>query len=203
MQKKILLIIAGLTICGFIFLPLLPAKTALGWWKEIWESEYWSGRVADANDTTGYVQPTPDTLWGRIVLANNPIAGLFYGQGNSVDLSSEPTLIVASLVRIVLALVGVLFVALLVYGGYLWIWARGNEEKVKKARGIVKDSVIGLVIIFSAYAFTWTITKEFYEASSGLPTPYTTRTQTWPYEGFTGEVEEGTENSGWDKGFNP
>ncbi len=44
--------------------------------------------------------------------------------------------------------------ALMIYGGYVWFGAQGNEEQVKKAKDIIRDAFIGLIILTSAYALT-------------------------------------------------
>ena len=53
-----------------------------------------------------------------------------------------------------LALVGVAFLALAVYGGFLWMTAKGNEEQVKKAQSILTSATIGAIIVLGAYAIT-------------------------------------------------
>lgn len=59
-----------------------------------------------------------------------------------------------TLVGYLLAFVGVIFFALTIYGGILWMTARGNEEQVKKAQELIKSAVIGLVVVFLSYAVT-------------------------------------------------
>ncbi|KPJ84828.1 hypothetical protein AMJ57_05330 [Parcubacteria bacterium SG8_24] len=53
-----------------------------------------------------------------------------------------------------LGLVGVLFMILVIYAGFLWMTAGGNEERVTKARKILVGATIGVIIVFSAYAIT-------------------------------------------------
>jgi len=55
----------------------------------------------------------------------------------------------------VTSLLGVFFVILAIYAGYLWMTASGNEEQVTKAKGLIINSVIGIVIVFSAFAISW------------------------------------------------
>lgn len=55
----------------------------------------------------------------------------------------------------ILGLLGTIFLLLIVYGGFLWMTARGNEEHIKKAQAILRDAVIGLLVIFAAYVITW------------------------------------------------
>ncbi|MFA5076048.1 MAG: hypothetical protein WC480_01375 [Patescibacteria group bacterium] len=58
------------------------------------------------------------------------------------------------IIRIIITFVGVLFFVLMIYGGVLWMTAGGNEEQVKKARSILIQALVGIVIVFAAYAVT-------------------------------------------------
>lgn len=60
--------------------------------------------------------------------------------------------IIAGIINLVLSVVGVIAVCLIMYGGYLYLVSMGNEEKIKKAKRLLTNSVIGLLIIFAAYA---------------------------------------------------
>jgi len=69
--------------------------------------------------------------------------------------------IVGFVLNAALSLVGLIFLILMVYAGYLWMTARGEEEPIKKAQKIIVGSVIGLVILLGAYAITIFITAAF------------------------------------------
>jgi len=60
-----------------------------------------------------------------------------------------------------LSLVGIIFLGLMVYAGYLWLTARGEEGQVEKAKKIISTSIIGLVLVLGAYAITVLITSAF------------------------------------------
>lgn len=53
-----------------------------------------------------------------------------------------------------LTFVGLVFMVLMVYAGYLWMTAAGEEEQVKKSQKIIVGSIIGMVILLSSYAIT-------------------------------------------------
>lgn len=61
---------------------------------------------------------------------------------------------VGTLISAGLSFLGVLFLMLTVYGGYLWMTSAGNEDQVMKGKKIIVSAVIGLVIIVAAYAVT-------------------------------------------------
>jgi len=62
--------------------------------------------------------------------------------------------LVGQYIRIFLGLLGVIFVILMVYGGYTWMTSFGSQDKVKKAKDLIVDAVIGLIIILAAYVLT-------------------------------------------------
>lgn len=53
-----------------------------------------------------------------------------------------------------LAFIGVVFLVLMIYGGFVWMMARGNEQEVEKAKKLIEAAIIGLIIVMSAYAIT-------------------------------------------------
>lgn len=62
---------------------------------------------------------------------------------------------IGDLISILLGFLGVIFLILIIYAGLLWMTAAGNEDKVKKAQSILISSVIGLIILLSAYAISY------------------------------------------------
>ncbi|MBD3311356.1 MAG: hypothetical protein GF349_02565 [Candidatus Magasanikbacteria bacterium] len=78
-----------------------------------------------------------------------------------VDDKAELSEVVGSIINGALTLVGLVFLVLMVYAGYLWMTARGNEEQVEKSKKIITASIIGLVIVVSAYAITTFVTSRF------------------------------------------
>jgi len=61
---------------------------------------------------------------------------------------------VGSVVGIVLSFVGVIFLILMIFAGLTWMTASGNQEKVTKAKDLMINAIIGLVIVMAAYAIT-------------------------------------------------
>lgn len=78
--------------------------------------------------------------------------------GSSVN-TDLPTL-VGGIISAALTLVGIIFLILMVYAGYLWMTARGENEQVEKAKNIIQASIIGIVIVLSAYAITTFVTSK-------------------------------------------
>ncbi|MDF1497393.1 MAG: hypothetical protein P1P90_05035 [Patescibacteria group bacterium] len=55
--------------------------------------------------------------------------------------------IVGNLINSVLTLVGVLLLVYLIWAGFLWMTAGGDEGKVKQATTMIRNAIIGIFII--------------------------------------------------------
>lgn len=75
-------------------------------------------------------------------------------QANS-NLSDAPlTFIIGSIISSFFAILGVIFLLLTLYVGFLWMTAAGSPDQVNKAKKLMGQAVIGLVIMLSSYAIT-------------------------------------------------
>jgi len=81
--------------------------------------------------------------------------------------SDDVRVVIARIIRVALGFLGTLAVVLLLYGGYLWMTAGGNEEKISQAKKIIINTAIGLAIILSSYAFTSFIIRRLLGATNG------------------------------------
>ena len=85
----------------------------------------------------------PSTSNGTVQL-KNPLTG-------DTTASNIPTLL-GKAINAVLGIVGSLALVMIVFGGFTWMTAAGNADKVKKGKDILVWAAIGLAVIFSAYA---------------------------------------------------
>lgn len=72
------------------------------------------------------------------------------------------SVVVGEAIKMVLGLVGVIFLVLVVYGGFLWLTSAGEEKKTTEAMNLISHSVVGLVITLSAYAVTVFVINSLY-----------------------------------------
>lgn len=77
------------------------------------------------------------------------------GQAGYNKDAKDINVLIGQIITATLSFLGVIFLALMVYGGYLWMTDRGNEEQVKRAKNLISAAIIGLVIIVAAYAISW------------------------------------------------
>lgn len=68
---------------------------------------------------------------------------------------TQMTQIIATVIQAFLGLLGLIFIILILYAGYNWMSAGGDEQKVTKAKETIQRAIIGLVIIVLAYSITY------------------------------------------------
>ncbi|MEK7665518.1 MAG: pilin [Patescibacteria group bacterium] len=75
--------------------------------------------------------------------------------------------IVGNVISVLLGTLGVVFLVLSVYAGFLWATSQGSEEKVKKAQEILRNSIIGLIITLAAYSISYFVIQNV-KTATGL-----------------------------------
>lgn len=72
------------------------------------------------------------------------------------EYDQRPTLYqtIGNILRILLQLLAIIFILLTIYAGFLWMTAGGNQDSIDKAKALLAQAVIGLVIILAAYSIT-------------------------------------------------
>jgi len=73
-------------------------------------------------------------------------------------------IIIGTVISAALGLVGIVFLVLMVYAGYIWMIARGDEAKTSKAKETITAAIIGIIIVVGAYALTNFIVSEMTKA---------------------------------------
>lgn len=74
------------------------------------------------------------------------------GTGAGFNTETDFLTTVGQIISIVLGLLGVGFLLLLIYSGFVWMTAGGDDEKVKKAKKILINATIGIIIVLMSYA---------------------------------------------------
>lgn len=90
--------------------------------------------------------------------------------GNTLGLpATDIRLIIARIIRVFLGLLGIIAVVLIIYAGFLWMTAGGNEDKVAQSKKILANAAIGLAIVLSSYAIVSFVMSRLLEATTGYP----------------------------------
>ena len=99
----------------------------------------------------GSVLPTRAT-WAQ---SEDVLAGLDeVGTESGLTSPDDPRMIVATLIRTALGVLGLIAVVIVLYAGFLWMTSGGDEERVRRAKRMLINGFIGLLIILSSWAIT-------------------------------------------------
>ncbi len=78
-----------------------------------------------------------------------------FSGANSIDTG------IGQIIQIFLSLVGIIFMIFLFYGGILWMTAAGSEKRIDRAKKIMSQSIVGIIIVLMAYAVSLLIVGMF------------------------------------------
>jgi len=106
-------------------------------------------------------------FFARFVLAQDfGTAEVNTGLGNVLS-SDDPRTIIGRIINIGLGLLGVIAFGFIIYAGFVWMMSNGDEEKISQAKAILKNGVIGLLIILASWAIATFILTKFSGAING------------------------------------
>lgn len=75
--------------------------------------------------------------------------------------------LIQNLIQVVLGILGVLLVLYILYAGWLWFSSQGDKDKIKKAKDILINSVIGLLLIVAAYSIATFVIASLGQVTTG------------------------------------
>lgn len=73
--------------------------------------------------------------------------------------------IVGGLIAVVLSLLGIIFLVLIIYAGFVWMTSGGNDQKILKAKKTLVNATIGIIIVLSSYSISTFVLSSLYEAT--------------------------------------
>lgn len=91
-----------------------------------------------------------------VIMSKMKIIAEKAGYSSSTD---ENTLrkLLGNVVKAFLSLLGAMFLFFMIYAGWKYLSARGEEEKVAKSLATIRQAIIGLIIIIGSYAMWYFI----------------------------------------------
>ena len=84
-------------------------------------------------------------VWNEAQNQMRDLAPIF---GGAVDVR----IIIANILKYFLTFVGIIFLVYIVYAGFSWMTAGGNDDKIKRAKETLTAGVIGITVIIMAFA---------------------------------------------------
>lgn len=80
--------------------------------------------------------------------------------------TQNPVYVASYVINAFLGILGLVFLILTIYGGFIWMKARGNEEEVTKAKHTIEAAVIGILIVLASYGISTYIFQVVYNISA-------------------------------------
>jgi len=90
----------------------------------------------------------------QLALASGVYQNLRTAAGTDLARNGDIVLMIGKIVGVVIGLLGVVLALIIIYGGFTWMTANGDSKKVEKGKDMIRNAVIGLIIVFAAYAVT-------------------------------------------------
>jgi hypothetical protein len=108
----------------------------------------------------------------NFALAQSVDTGMSFGQQIGLS-NTDPRIMAANVIRIVLGFLGIIAVGLIIYAGWLYMTAGGEADKIEQAKKMLINAAIGLVIILSAFGIVTFIISSMLGATGGTSVPST------------------------------
>ncbi len=96
----------------------------------------------------GPLEASSTNTGGNAFLRLLPFVGGAYKTANQDTIFS----VVAVGVNLFLGLLGVIFLVLIIYAGFQYMMAQGDDKKNQAARDMIWSAIIGMIIVIGAYA---------------------------------------------------
>ena len=94
-------------------------------------------------------------IFERMITGFNQATNEAYGGGTAVTVNEKSFVgSIVIIINLLLVFLGILFFILMIYAGYLWMIARGNQQEVDKAKKIIREAITAIIIILCARLFT-------------------------------------------------
>ena len=85
---------------------------------------------------------------------------------DSIELGNkDPREVVGQIINVAMLFLGIIAVGIILVGGFKWMTAGGNDEKVGEAKKLMGSGVIGLVIVLAAWGIASFILDQLVNAT--------------------------------------
>lgn len=81
-------------------------------------------------------------------------ANVAFGDATELQQPQDPAAVAGRVIATALSFLGIIMLGIVIYAGFLWMTAGGNQDKVSTAIKLVTNASIGLLVILAAYLLT-------------------------------------------------
>jgi len=78
---------------------------------------------------------------------------------------TDPRVITARLINTAMLFLGIIAVGIVLIGGFKWMTAGGNEDKVGEAKKLMGAGIVGLVIVLAAWGVASFVLEQLIDAT--------------------------------------
>lgn len=81
-----------------------------------------------------------------------------FGVNDYSDIT-QPGVIIQRIIAVVFGFLGLIAVIMIIYAGFLWLTAGGEEDRAEKGRTLLFQAVIGLIIILASWSVAYFVMR--------------------------------------------
>ncbi len=96
---------------------------------------------------------------------NTAYDGFILGDASPID-------IIIAIINWTLAILALIAVVIVLWGGLTWMFSQGDEEKISKAKAILRNGVIGLTIVLAAWGIATYVINLFLDLTDASTADY-------------------------------
>ena len=100
--------------------------------------------------TSSLISLAPKAVFAQTILIQQGLDNAAKGPYGAAPSPTALPTIIGGFINIAFNLFGILLLLYLLWGGYIWMTAGGDDKKVKDAQAIIRNAIIGTVILVSA-----------------------------------------------------
>jgi phage shock protein PspC (stress-responsive transcriptional regulator) len=92
-----------------------------------------------------------------------------YGQSAGTPAASyDIRIMIARIIRVILEFLGIIALVIILYAGFKWMTAGGDESKIEEAKKQLINGIIGLIIILAAFTIATFVFYQLQYATTGV-----------------------------------
>jgi hypothetical protein len=121
--------------------------------------------------TTGFVAlavlpGTAFAITNPFLTGSQTVTNVATNAGINNGTTDLPT-IIGRIINVVLGFLGIVLLFYFIYGGFKWMTSGGDEKGVGEAKTMLRNAVIGLVIVMASYALSNFVLTQLVAVTTG------------------------------------
>lgn len=157
MKNKKILLLALVTIAVLCLLAL-PGIAGAGWVGDTWNSITSGDACNDINDAVGPILDcSEENIVSFIGFEGELQPPSAEGLGETLTRATDLRKFIVNTLNFALSFLGIIALAIVIYGGFLYVTAAGNEEQSGKGKKSIMYAAIGIMVIIVSFALVNTL----------------------------------------------